>query len=231
MDIVYFIGPEHTEELRYSLRSVCENVPHDRLVFLGTPPEWVQDAMIIEGAFDTSKFWALHSKFRMLGNPRIPLSDKIINFDDDMYVLDPITKEIPPHRVAEKMKRINVQIRNQSVSNDQVIENTWKFLDDNGVKDPVELSVHTPRVYDRDLVAELIEKDEMVEPYLWRKIYANYFKLDSVRLEMDVKVIHKDHWVNLQRWPQGFLSSYNASFNIVEDYLKEKFPDKCQYEE
>ena len=41
MDIVYNCRPgKQNEELRYSIRSVMENLPHDNLWVVGGKPEW-----------------------------------------------------------------------------------------------------------------------------------------------------------------------------------------------
>ena len=52
MDVLYVVGtvsPNRHNELRYSLRSVARNFPHDRVIVAGHCPSWLTGASCVPG--------------------------------------------------------------------------------------------------------------------------------------------------------------------------------------
>ena len=238
MDIVYFQGPKIApRELKYSLRSMAANVPHERVYFLGHAPEWVTDVTLIEGNFPPHKWWNLHAKHRVLANPRVPI-EEMTAFDDDMYVLNPVDK-VPPMYIADFLKRLmkdheneNKKFRGKTTSYSEVTHNSINFLKTQGfgTEDIKNISVHTPRVYLKDdLVALAKLTEDLTAPIMWRTVYGNMYTEPEL-IPTDVKVFTDEQFDIVKAAGGDYMSSHNASIHIIEEYLDGLFPEKCAYE-
>ena len=238
MDIVYFQGPKISErELRWSLRSVAANVPHERIFMLGTAPDWITDVTVIEANWPPHKWWSLHAKHRVLANPRLDI-ETMTAFDDDMYVLNPID-QVPPQYVKDFLARLTKTFRGsnkewsgQTKSYAEAAYNSIKFLGEQGmpVEDVKNIAVHTPRVYEKDNLIDLAEKTEhLTAPIMWRTVYGNLYTEPEL-METDVKIFNQQQLDIVLAQEGDYLSSHNAHINLVEEVLDGLFPEKCAYE-
>ena len=87
-DIVYILKNDiSSDEIRYSLRSVCENFPFKRIIFIGGCPEGIKPDVYIPHEQTGSTKWqrARSSLLKILKDENI--SDKFFLFNDDFYVL------------------------------------------------------------------------------------------------------------------------------------------------
>ena len=84
------------DELKYSLRSLCQNFKEDfKVVIVGDKPEWLSDnARVIAGDFDKSKNPAINvaeKLLKILKDPKIPFNFTWMN--DDIYFVNTVTIE------------------------------------------------------------------------------------------------------------------------------------------
>ena len=232
MDVVYFQSDKVSQrELKYSLRSMAANVPHERVFFVGFAPPWVTDVTLIEAKFPVKKFHSLHAKTMLLANTRLDIEEMTM-FDDDMYVLKPQTNPIPWLTVGE-MKPFDRGKPLWETNSNSWIQMQWnsvQFLKSQGIEYIHDMSIHTPHVYNKDTLMKLAEVAPRDHPIMWRIVYPNMYVDDIQPLEADVKSYSIDQLKKVLAHDSGFLSSHNGSIHTMEDYLDGLFPEKCVYE-
>src|SRR5690554_4826136 len=86
MDVVYVVG-QHTDELRYSMRSL-RNVEHDQVWIVGTLPDWARNVRLIPAEDRYEKARNITEKmYAAASHPEV--SDPFIYFNDDFFALKP----------------------------------------------------------------------------------------------------------------------------------------------
>jgi hypothetical protein len=89
VDLLYVVRPgEDNEELRYSLRSVAENLQHDRVFVAGYTPSWVTGVRSIPVRQTSTKH---RNAFACLlaGLTHPALSEDVVLMNDDNFVMRP----------------------------------------------------------------------------------------------------------------------------------------------
>ena len=90
MDLVYICRSGDNEELRYSIRSMVANVPHDNLWVVGGKPSWYIGKHIPVKQSDDKYDNARNNLKAIVESSEI--SDRFILVNDDFYVTKPIKK-------------------------------------------------------------------------------------------------------------------------------------------
>lgn len=227
MDIVYLQGPHVSErELRWSLRSVAANLPHERMMFLGPVPGFVKNVASIDGDWPEKKFDQLHAKHRALAQLKF---DEVVVMDDDFYVTKPVDR-LPEYYTGWFFRKRLAAHMGAGDTWDGLIDSTFDFLQWLGYEGPHWAAIHIPSVYTKDNLMEIAEKDPMINAFQWRMVYSVLFN-DPTLIPMDCKATSKEAFVKItEKYDLGFLSSEQNILHFVEDYLDELFPDKCDYE-
>ena len=217
MDLFYPLRTGENEELRYSLRSVCENLPHDR-VFVAGGPDWLTNVEQI--GFDTTgdKWADLSGKFcAAVADPDI--SDPFVLFNDDFFVMEPVA-EIPTRWRADLAAHMRSR---EAAGNDRewagILRNTYELIGDcNSYVNHIPVVIH--KTIARELIPLFMEHPR-VEVYT---VYSNYAQVGGAR-GRDAKVDF------LTRVPAAFWSSEDDSFAGPRgDVIRERFTERCRYE-
>jgi len=227
MDVVYFQGPQVSErELRWSLRSMAANLPHERVLFLGQAPDFVKNVASIDADWPEGKWHSIHAKNRALA--KLDFEEATL-FDDDMYVTRPVDRV--PHYHTGWMRKRNVPRTDRYSTWREIVTITHEWLEAQGVEHPLHPAVHVPRIVTKENMEKLAGRDRMDHPILWRLAYGNLFHYDNMDLlPCDPKAMTEDQLKLVFSYDMDFLSSHNKTTHLMEDYLDGLFPDKCDYE-
>ena len=95
-DIVYYFQGENSEELKYSIRSVEENLSFNRIFLIGDKPKWFKEtkrSIYIESknlniqACGLGSVPILHLR-KLLNSKKMP--DNFLLFNDDFFIMKKI---------------------------------------------------------------------------------------------------------------------------------------------
>lgn len=219
------------EELRYCLRSISKNFPHDRVWLAGYKPSWVSEAV----GFITVNV-PLGSKYKKAAENILVacrddrVSDNFYLFNDDFFVMKPIEKF--EDRCRGTMKERLTELAGNKTPYRYGLELAIDILKELGVRDPVDYGLHVPIAVNKGQWLEAWGAQSWLnregKPVHMRSIYGNLYKKRPPQIS-DVKIADFD-----APPPKNstFLSTNDDSFaqGEVGKYVREMFPDKCVYE-
>ncbi|MFA5172557.1 MAG: hypothetical protein WC426_13430, partial [Sulfuriferula sp.] len=151
LDIVYIVRPgESNEELRYSLRSVAKNFPHNRIIIAGYKPTWVKGVTAIVTKQTGSKYDNAEVNWQaVMAEPSIK---DFVLFNDDFFVMKHVSKLPVYHRgsladIIEYYHRVlpgGAYVTNMA--------RTAKMLDKLGIpaKEQLSYALHVPMIMNRE---------------------------------------------------------------------------------
>lgn len=225
-DVVYLLKNDYTGgELRFSVRSVVKNFPHNRIVFVGGFPEDIgADIRIYDKQIGDTKWErSMHSLKVALDND--DLTDDIWLFNDDFFVMNKVSPEINffggtlGHRISELKRSLN-----RTSGYCRNLEEIRRELALMG-KDTLSFALHLPMLINRYKALRLFE--QFPKTRMFRSFYGNYYEIPCV-YSKDVKVY--DNY-SVPNW--DYLSTTDESFQVgkVGEFIRASFPDPCKYED
>lgn len=227
-DVVYILKNDiKSDELRYSLRSVCENFPCRNVVFVGGCPNDITPDLYIPHTQVGDIKWqrAVSSMKKAFIDDRI--SDEFFLFNDDFFILKPIDTEnfinyttgTLNKRIADLEKNLK---KNSSYSNG--LKSLNYYLRTNGY-DTMSFALHIPFLVNKTNAMELMNMHP--ESQMFRSLYGNVYSIPYIS-HMDVKIFSKERIPKFD----DYLSTSDESFQkgIIGDYIRTKFPKRCRYE-
>ena len=225
-DIVYILGDLiFTDELRYSLRSVEENLPHRFVWFVGAmPPGLKPDRALPHKQTGQNKWERIRSS--MLEVVKQPeLSDRFILFNDDFFVMKRIEGEFVNYADRTLTDRIE-EFRAQDPWLNHYARTLVKAREElkcQGLPE-VNYDVHLPMLFDKDKVTASIMRCSSPQ---MRSIYGNVNRLEYIE-HPDVKVYSLDAVPVLP----DFLSTNDDVFNNgkVGQYIRATFTTPSRFE-
>lgn len=226
MDIVYVCRPGDNEELRYSIRSVVKNMPHDNIWLIGNKPKWYEGNFL--SVPDTSnKYENIRNAIKSV-SINGDISDEFVLMNDDFFVMNPLS-EIPVLHGGLLIDKINEYIRLTGMTRYvKLLMNTNRFLTNYGIKKPLDYDIHVPMQMNKNNLTKIIHKKHFP-----RSMYGNIFNVGGVKTQ-DVKI-----YVNTSNlYPKSYsidpsmpyLSTLDSSFKGVFGLLQGMFSDKTEYE-
>ena len=225
-DVVYILradaGPD---ELRYSLRSIEENMTHGKVwFFCGCPDGIVPDVHVRMVQTGVSKWEKVRNTLiRVCSNEEI--TDKFWLFNDDFYVLQRMTKTTPLHRgeLRDHVKGIE-QRHGRPSGYTRRLKLCEKRLREVGLP-TLDYALHVPMLIDKAKGLETLQM--FPDCPMFRSLYGNYAQIGG-ELSEDVKTVDPDKII-----PEDamFFSTSNKSFaGRVREQLEQRFPEPCRYE-
>lgn len=228
-DIVYILKEDvKPDELRYSLRSVCENFPYNKVWFYCgkpdgiTPDEYVpfqqQGVMVWEKTTSTVK--------------EICKNNKITNdfwlFNDDFFIMQPVS-DMPIYYDRTLFRRIQqIEKRRQGASSlySMQLKLTRDALQNEGYK-TFNYAVHMPMLINRKKGLAVINKYPKL--HMFRSVYGNVYNIGGEQ-HADVKIVKKDM---KPAEDCDFLSTGDTPMSETEvgRFIMARFPNKCKYED
>lgn len=225
-DIVYLLKNNYDEEeLRYSLRSVVQNFPFRKIVFVGGCPSGITpDIYIKDEQVGTTKWErSTHSLKKALACDE--LTEKIWLFNDDFFVMDSIRN--PKNYFGGSLEKRVIDLKLKNPRGSKYI-NELDALRGQLIrlkKDTLSFALHIPMLVDRRQAQQVF--DEFPKVKMFRSFYGNYFQIDCELLKEDVKIY------DLESLPEDFYcSTSDEAFKNGKsgEFLRRYFATPTRYE-
>lgn len=230
LDIVYFVkNSPSNEELRISLRSVAENMPHNRVwVFGGCPKNIAPDIHVKATQEGKTKWDNVRAMFQMACENK-ELTDDFILFNDDFFVMNPTNRIDPIHRgdLESHILTMEAAFGNRPSTYTRLLRRSLAELERLGLP-TLSYELHTPFIFNKDKMLRML-----VDHPDWRStrtMYGNLYGIGGKR-SSDVKIFSSKTELDYKNL--GFLSTDDSVVNINNDiwrYIRNQFKHKCEYE-
>ena len=234
MDAVYVVREgDRNEELRHSLRSLAEHMPHGRVWIAGYLPSWVSNVHHIAVSANGMTKYASSTANLRAACEHPDVSDVFWLMNDDMFLLHPVVGRPVWHRgrVADVTRDYEARYphrRNGAYL--RGMRETAALLARMGYPDPLSYELHVPMPVYRDTMLDAIRygAGAGVRVLHKRTLYGNLAGLAGDAMD-DVKVC-RQHPDWSPDWP--VLSTDDASFERAEvgRWIRARFPEPCRYE-
>ena len=228
-DIIYIVREGGNEELRWSLRSVEKNFPHNHVWIFGGKPTGIAPFYFEPRQQQgEDKFWRIYNTFKeVIWDAR--LTEDIWLFNDDFFVMNKLKE--PPHAIYDGtiQKRIEYVEKHtfgvHSYYSDKLRE-LLAVLQKAGIDEPLNYETHTPMLINR--TKAIITLEDYPETPLFRSIYGNINHIGGEE-RPDCKFFQER-----QPYPIGdYVSTADESwqFDDIGREIRARFPEKSQFEE
>jgi hypothetical protein len=215
VDVLYVVRPgERNDPLRMSLRSLA-NLPHHRVFIAGYCPSWVKNVTAVPAPRKTDRFASIEANL-LAGLKHPEISEQVIYFNDDFFVMEPI--ESVPVMHGGPVAQYNgkgplKQLMRKTVNRlSAAIESDAPLFTYDGIHVPFPLSAGNARV-----ALNAVERG-----CLWRTWYGNLHDVGGVETadvkSRDGKII-----------PGPFMSSNARAFHTLKHYLEDVLPRSRDY--
>lgn len=230
LDIVYFVKDgTKNEELRYSLRSVCQNMPFKRIwVFGGCPQNIVPDVRIRVDQTGKTKWDRVRNMYRMVCENKEVTNDFIL-FNDDFFVMKPTDHIFPIYRCTldEHIPKLERNFGSKPTPYSRLLRDCRSELGGIGATQ-LSYELHTPFIFNKKKLLRMIE--EYPNQHCTRTFYGNIYKIGGERAN-DVKIFSIKPSFDYKN--SQFLSTDDSIVNVNNDiwrWLQKQFLKKCKFE-
>lgn len=228
MDCVYICRAGENEELRYSIRSIVDNLPHDKIWVVGSKPSWYTGNFI--PVKDTADKFTNISNALKIAAEHPEISDDFILMNDDFFLIKPVDILPTMHggKLSDKIAAYASILPNSKYVN--ILCKAERYLARRGIKESLDYDIHVPMVMNKQKLIDIAGKT--LAP---RSVYGN---LNNVGGEMitDVKTYSSINPLSSRSYDfkandNTFLSCEDKSFAILyKQILKKMFSKKTVYE-
>lgn len=226
-DVVYPTKPsDANDELCLSIRSLI-NFPHRRLWITGHKPLWLAECGHIEDAGGATKEARLYNSVLAAAN-HPDVSQKFVLFNDDFFVTAPMNTLPTWYLKPLRAHCDEPQIQNHLAGGwGESMIYTLELLESLGVKNPLSYELHTPMLFDKTKLAEIMTPYVSDHPPQLRSLYGNLAKVGGTR-RLDAKALG----LAKQERPiiTPLMSTNDDSIPEFRDRLHRMFPDASPYE-
>jgi hypothetical protein len=230
MDFVYICRSGDNEELRYSIRSVVENIPHNNVWLIGGKPKWYSGPYIKYENKYGNKFMNIQDALQVAAKTS-DITDDFVYMNDDFFIVHKL-ESMPSLRGGLLKDRIEKSYEmSPSSYYARLLERTYDYLIKNNITDePLDYDTHIPMVLNKENLATLKQRQ-----YSVRTIYGNVFKIEAEPMQ-DVKVYNGGRFKtksfdDFNKLHLPFISSNDVSFeDVYKKVLKEMLPNPTIYE-
>lgn len=225
IDIVYPIrkgGSRWADnELRYSLRSIEKHLINFRNVYIiGHKPDFLQNVIHIE-ANDTEIVPDKNILNKILKACKQPeISQQFLFFNDDHFLLSDFRADEFPYFYCSTLRQY---VRKRADNYGVRSRNTMNYLESKGLPGK-HFDIHFPILYDKSKFKEIFsDLPPKQHGYIIKSLYANALKIQGTETK-DCK--------SQEPPPKEFLcfSTHPRPMTKIEQWLAERFPEKCIFE-
>lgn len=229
MDIVYVVKDSaYNDELKYSLRSVEKNFPHNRVWFYGGKPIGMHpDKQVIINQVWRTKWDNVRNMMRAIAD-NDEITEDFVLFNDDFFVMKPI-KKLPPYKwksmesLCKWVESRNGEKASGYTKNIRAVAREleeFQFPTDNYV-------LHLPMVFNRKKLLNAL--DVFPETKSPRSVYGNMYLTKRAKTHKDVKIFRARE---IPPVDTDFISTEDYAFKNgkVGEYIKKRFPEKSRWE-
>lgn len=240
MDIVYPVRPgDSNPELRYSLRCLEANYPHNQVWIVGHQPNWLININYIPGGNShnplpggTNPANVYHNILTACEHADTP--DEFIVFNDDFFVTEPII-EIPiyyrgtldDHIHMDSVRKTPNSWWAKSLQLTRTCLQTWAAVTD--YPDPIlSYELHLPIRVNKNRMADTLRRfakhAPTNNPPQWRSLYGNLHQIGGTQ-RSDVKMMRGGEIL------KPFHSTNDSSLRrYYSDYFRSTYPELGKYE-
>ena len=218
MDFVYICRDGDNEELRYSIRSVVNSFPNNKIWVVGGKPDWYDGSFIPVPQNGSKQENARNNLRAVIDTPSI--SDDFVLMNDDFFITMKIDYLDNIHNGTLKDLAQFKRESRGSLGYINLLETTYEALVTAGIEEPLNFEVHVPMRMNKDKLNNIIN-----DYPLWRSAYGNVYDVGG-RGMRDVKV----SGILGDGIPVPFMSTEDDSFRFVKDTLQKMYPNKTKYE-
>lgn len=227
MDVLYlYKNFRFGEEIRLSLRTLEENIPHDKVFIAGETHDWMTNIIHVDNPQNKSRHKnTLTSLLMALGRP--DLSDDFILMHDDMFILRPFTS-LPVFNRGPLDEVIRNKDRGDPYTQRMIRVRGYleKKYPDQGL---FSYEIHTPMLFNKkdllNTITGVLEDYPNWYEMQYRTIYGNAFQIGGQTIE-DPKL---ERYAAIPKNPV-FLSSGMFTSKAIESVLSERFDRPSKYE-
>lgn len=221
MDVVYpYKRTPDDYELRFSLRSLA-NLPHRGVIVSGDVPAFASEELCCLAVDPVADRYRSSTANILAAAERGDVTDDFIVMHDDIFLM-------APHELRhENRGTIREYLATGKAAGEyrERIVSTAALLRAEGIEDPLWFGLHTPTVYNRGRLIDLIRAYEG-KPYLLRTLYHNIYPAPSERAD-DVKVRRWTGYAGETILSANDAMSIDAGFRA---WLEGMFPELSRYE-
>jgi hypothetical protein len=223
MDVVWVCRNGPNEELRYSIRSVVKNMPHNDILVVGSKPDWYKGPFLPVETFlnnrpSTNKYVNTKNNIQHIVDSA-KVSDEFVFMNDDFYIMKPLDRLQYYHGGHFDNKLKTFKLYAPEASYTKMLQRTKSVLDAMGFEDPLDYTLHIPVLYQKKKLAEVLPYDGSI-----RTLYGNMHRVGGTFME-DVKVHPKrqNEWApepfDYMNNKTPFLSTADSAFQSVKNNL------------
>lgn len=229
LDLVYILGDGsdwHNNEIRYSLHST-EYFPHRNVFVIGHKPAWLQNVIHIRFS-DSYQFKTANGVAKVMRAARDRrLSERFVLMNDDFFFLK--KQRAVPYYYRGKTSEFIDKHRTKGGYYYQTLQNTEKFLIQQGIKTPKDYAVHSPIIYEKSKLRKL--RSRQLRGCSLRSVYCNLENVRGKKIQ-DFKANSLDEFkYQLSRNAPVFSSSDEiVKERAFLDWISTKFPTPSKYE-
>jgi hypothetical protein len=230
-DIVYLVKPDRVnEELRYSLRTVEKNFPHNSVWFYGGCPDGIQPDhhYYIHQEDINGPKWVKTTTMLRKACENERLTEWIWLFNDDFFVIDPAPEafEAIYHGTIEnRIEEIETERGGLRSQYSSLMRQTQKLLERAGME-TLNYATHTPLLINRACALETMEMFPRFP--MFRNLYGNMWELHGID-KPDVKINDMESIWNGRDW---CVSTNDETFKNgrIGEYIRALFPEPSRWE-
>lgn len=220
-DIVYYFQGEDSEELKYSIRSVEENLSFNRIFLIGDKPKWFKEtkrSIYIESknlnlqAYGLGSVPILHLR-KLLKSGKMP--EKFLLFNDDFFIMKNVENWKDYYRDEKDYEQ---KALHNHVYHKKTVR-SWIYTEERKA-----YNLHIPIEIEKEDFEKCLEfwNKLKIKDIDFRTLYGNMFIKTNNSLK-DCKISLMNTEMNLDNFV--FISTSDESFRNgnVGKYIKEKF--------
>lgn len=219
MNFIYICRDGENEELRYSIRSLVHHFPDAEILVVGGKPRWYAGKYLPVNNIG-NKFDNIDECYKTIC--KIKSIDQFVLMNDDFFIIN------KPNRIdyfydGTLDDKINKHMDQYGISKyARVLSDANKKLKKMGIEQPLNYDVHTPILFDRQLLSEVVDMSGAP-----RSMYCNIFNLGGTKIK-DVKIYKDYEEIDINSF---FISSEDRSFKTIHgNLLKNMFHHSTKYE-
>lgn len=229
-DIVYLLKDGPNEELRYSLRTVAKNFPHNKVVFVGGKPADITPDEFIRVEQNQGSKWNNTRQNLLTACQNAAISDDFWLFNDDFFIMEPYHGHDLEYDDSLWHHIIAIENRHHMNKSGYTLRlrQLCKTLRTAGIDAPKNYAVHRPMLVNKAKALEVLTK--YPEEPMFRALYGNLTAIDDPGAEVkDCKVTP---WLKPAYEMSDIISTEDRCFakDAVGRYIRERFTEPSRWE-
>lgn len=227
-DIVYFVkDAPANEELRYSLRSVCENFSFRKVWFYGGRPSYLQPDEWVHVVQNQRTKWMRTTNMIRLICENEKITDDWWLFNDDFFILQKTDGIEAPYNgdIYRHIVRIEERHGQRPTLYTKELRSLAATLERKGCTTR-NYALHMPVLINKEKALATLEA--FPDCPMFRSLYGNYNSIGGTQIR-DCKIAGFDRLPD----PEAiFMSTDDNSFmnGKAGEFIRKRFPEPCKYE-